>query len=332
MKVVIIEGHRPSLMPEGPVIEKNILGKNTEIFWYANIPAEKKQQILSEANAVIARPGTLFGAEEIALLKNAQVIVSIGVGFDHIDIKAARAKGIDVCNVPDYGTEEVAVTSVAMALSLHRKLHHFKHHFELEKKSWDWKILEPIKRLSECRIGILGLGRIGTCAALKFKAFSPHVAFYDPYIPRGQEKALGLRRIHLLDELLATSDIVSVHVPHTNETEGMINKKFLESMPPHGILINCSRGALYQNLDILESHLKHHPHFSLGTDVLPIEPPQDHSLLKAYENNETWLKERLLINPHSAFYSESSVVEIRKFAAEIIHQVFQGKRAYNIVN
>lgn len=335
MKLAIVEGVRPTLMPEGAEIECKILGPSFDIKRYGLIKPEEYKTVLEVLDAVIVRPGTPFSKEMVFSLKRARIIVSLGVGYDHICLEAANEKHIPVCNVPDYGTEEVADSTVAMVLAHQRKIFLFNCHSGCDSDftNWDWRIFKPINRSRQMRVGIIGLGRIGTAVALRLKAFGYEIVFYDPYIPRGVEKSLGLKRFHQKELLLNTADIVSVHTPLTEETSGMIDERFLELMKPRAILINTARGGIFKNADILFNHLKNYLEFRVGSDVWPEEPPiNHHPLLDVWKNREPWLGDRLILCPHSAFYSEESIGEIRSFAAEIVKTVLSGGKPYNIVN
>ena len=330
MKVLIIEGSRHTLMPEGPEIERRVLGSEVDVEWYGVVSAEESASILEDADAAIVRPGTPFTAQMVRSLKKARVLVSLGVGYEHIDIEAAARMGLPVCNVPDYGTEEVADSTVAMLLALQRKINLFQ--LNPEFSEWDWRIHIPIQRSRELQVGIIGLGRIGTAVAMRLKSFGHRICFYDPYIPRGIEKALGLMRLYDRDELLRSSNIISIHTPLTKETDSMVNENFLELLKPDAILINTARGKIFKSMDLIYRFLREKPEFRMGTDVLPIEPPPDHPLLTAFKNREPWLKDRLIICPHTAFYSKQACVEMRRFAAEIVQRVLTGHKPYNVVN
>lgn len=332
MKVAIIEGIRPTLMPEGPDIERKILGRDVDVNWYGLIKTEEYVSILNDVDAVIARPGTPFSKEMVLSLKKVRVIVSLGVGYDHISTDIAKEKGIPVCNVPDYGTEEVADSTLAMLLAHQRKIFLFHHHVNADSMNWDWRVLTPIARTRQLQVGIVGLGRIGTAVAIRLKAFGCNIAFYDPYQPRGVEKAIGLNRFHQMEPLLSSSDIVTIHTPLTKETRGMIDERFLNLLKPRVILINSARGGIFKNANVLYNHLKNHPEFRIGSDVWPDEPPANHPLLDVWRQREFWLGDRLILCPHSAFYSEEAVREIRSLAAEIVKTVLNGGKPYNIIN
>lgn len=329
--VVIIEGERPSLMPEGPVLEAEVVGPGTTILRYGlmeTVPAE----VLSQADAVIVRPGTRFGREQIERLDRCRVLISLGVGFEHIDLAVARERGLPVCNVPDYCVEEVADTAMAMMLFLHRRLGAFYRHARSRMMDWDWRLFRPIRRARESTVGVIGLGRIGTSVALKAKAFGYRVIFYDPYLRRGSEKSIGAVRIAELPELLGTADIVTIHTPLTAETSGMIDAGFIAEMKPNGVLINVSRGGILKSLDVLYDALRQREAFAVGIDVLPVEPPEPHPLLEAWQRNEEWLCDRFLLTPHAAFYSEDACWELRRNAAAIAKSVLSGHPPYNVVD
>lgn len=332
MKVAIIEGRRPTLMPEGPRIERAILGRAAKIKCYGVVKPQDCKRVLEDADAVITRPGTAFSKQMIGHLKKAKVIVSIGVGYDHIDVEAACSKGIPVCNVPDYGTEEVADTTVAMIMAHQRKIFLYNHFASTDSLDWDWRINVPISRTRNTRVGIIGLGRIGTAVGLRLKALGFIVSFYDPYLPRGVEKSLGIARFEDLKPLLGSCDIVTIHTPLSAETRGMVDEKFFKALKPKAILVNTARGAIFKNADVLYRALKTSAQLRLGLDVWPDEPPTGHPLLNAWRDRERWLGDRLILTPHCAFYSRESAYEIRAFAAKIVKTVLKGGEPYNMVN
>jgi len=333
MRIAIIEGKRPTLMPEGPKIEREVLGPGAEIVCHGEVRPEDYSAVLGELDAVITRPGMPFSKEMISALKKAKVIVSLGVGYEHIDIDAANKKGIPVCNVPNYGTEEVADTTVAMILAHQRKINLFN--FQSARSDnigWDWRIHRPILRMGKVQVGIIGLGRIGTAVAMRLKAFGCAISFYDPYLACGFEKSLALGRFDSMEPIVSESDIVSIHTPLTQETSGMVDDGFFALMKASGILINTARGGIFKSADVVYHALKSRPQIRIGTDVWPEEPPKDHPLLKAWSGRAAWLADRLIICPHSAFYSESATQEIRAFAAEVVKTVLDGKKPYNVIN
>src|SRR3954468_21619807 len=168
-----------------------------------------------DSHALILWHGPLVDAALIARLRNCRAIIRNGVGFDSVDIGAAARAGIPVCNVPDYGTEEVADHAIALTLALYRQL--FPLDAEAKALGWKINVADKMRRLRTQTFGVVGLGRIGTATALRAKALQFRTVFFDPYAPTGTHKALGLERIGTLDELLQIADTVSIHCPSSKE-------------------------------------------------------------------------------------------------------------------
>jgi phosphoglycerate dehydrogenase-like enzyme len=156
-------------------------------------------------------------------LKACRIFVKYGVGYDDVDIERFGKLGIPVCNVPDYGTREVADHAIALMMTLAKSV--ACHDAELRadlKGNWRPQHNPFGRRLSVCTFGVVGMGRIGTAAALRAKAFDMDVVFYDPYQPNGYQFAIGVRRADSLAELMGQCDFVSIHTPLTAETRGLI--------------------------------------------------------------------------------------------------------------
>ncbi|MEO2092145.1 MAG: C-terminal binding protein, partial [Gemmataceae bacterium] len=184
-----------------------------------------------------------FSERTIARLTKCKLIVRCGVGFDNIDHKFARTRGIPVCNVPDYGTEEVADSAIGLTLALARRIGFFNSRLRRGTGPWEWTQAAEVRRLRGRTFGIVGLGRIGTATAVRAKAFGLDVAFFDPYKPDGFDKALGLHRVERLDDLLKQSHILSLHTPLTDATRNVIDARAIGLMPRGAILVNNARGG-----------------------------------------------------------------------------------------
>ncbi|MCA9733236.1 MAG: C-terminal binding protein [Deferribacteres bacterium] len=259
-----------------------------------------------------------------------KAIIRYGVGYDNIDLAAADARKVLVCNTPDYGTEEVADTAIAMISALTRGI--FRYH-ELSKTlppDWQENTLNDIRRSREMCLGVIGAGRIGSSVILRAKAMLFQSYFYDPYKESGYEKVLAATRIDNLYELLNCVDIVSIHCPLTSETRGMVDNQFIRHMRRGSYLVNTARGKIVQDIEILFSALQHDVLSGVGLDVLPEEPPPaDSELVKAWRANEPWLQGRLIINPHTAYYSQHAYKEMREKAAKNALRVIQGEMPLN---
>jgi C-terminal binding protein len=271
--------------------------------------------------------------EDIARFPKLRAIVRMGVGYDRLARDAAAERGILICNVPDYGTTEVADHAMALALALRRGviLHH-----EAQRRNppADWKPIEGelIRRSSVQTFGILGLGRIGTAAALRARAFGFRVVFFDPYLPNGTELALGIGRAATLEELLRQTDTLSIHAPLTPETRGMLGHAELSLLRRGAVVVNTARGPIL-DLDALAALMRDGHIAAAGLDVLPIEPPVDPvpDLLRAYRAREAWLEGRLVITPHSAFHTPEAYQDIRVKSAETMRAALLTDRPQNVI-
>jgi len=251
----------------------------------------------------------------VELLDNCKIAVRYGVGFDNVDVKALAERNIPFCNNPGCGTTEVADTTCAMILSVQRKIVAYDRDCRAYTDRWQ-KSLPPIQRTSEQTLGIIGAGRIGTAVIDRMKPFGYRILVYDPFWPKAREKDLGCKRADSMPELLSESDIITFHCPLTTETRGMVNSEFLRQMKPGSSLVNAARGGIFADLDCLEEALRSGHLASVALDVLPDEPPKDHSLIQAWRQDAPWLSGRLLINPHVADCSERMWYEVHYNTAE----------------
>ena len=178
---------------------------------------------------------------DMARMPRLRCIVRMGVGYDRIDRAAAARRSIIVCNVPDYGTAEVAEHAIALAMALRRGLFmHFDALRDGPAHGW-WATPTPLlRRTTSQTFGVVGLGRIGTAAALRAKALGFRTIFFDPNRPNGADLALGIGRAATLHEMLEQSDVVSMHVPQTPETVGMMNAAAFAAMRKDSVFINTA--------------------------------------------------------------------------------------------
>ena len=287
---------------------------------------------IEHADAVILYHELSLTAFTINRLQKCRVIVRCGVGYDNVDTQCARRRGIPVCNVPDYGSEEVADSALGLMLALARGIHVANARLRGGREEWSYEVAIPLVRLRGRVLGIVGLGRIGTAMALCGKALGMDVAFFDPYKPDGYEKALGIRRVETLTELLARSLVVTLHCPLTDETRHMIDAAAISTMPRGSYLINTARGGVV-DCSALPPALASGHLAGAGIDVLEKEPPQaGDSLLAAWRDPAHPAHRRLILNPHLAWYCEDSRTELRRKGAEICRGVLMGLPLKNVVN
>ena len=246
-----------------------------------------------------------------------RALVRYGVGYDNIDLEYCKQKNIIVANTPDYGVDEVSDTALAMILSLTRKINKLSQLAKQDSDYWLGKNLNiKMKRLNKLTLGIIGCGRIGTGIALKFKSFSNNIGFYDPYVPVGFEKSLRLNRFDSIDSLLAVSDVISINTLLNNETLNLIDDKFLSNMKEGSFLINVSRGPIVKDENIILEYLDKGHLEGFATDVWSSEPPTNIDIQNMELKNKLELEGRLIINPHTAYFSEEAIKESREKASK----------------
>ncbi len=272
--------------------------------------------------------------KDLARFTKLRFVCRMGVGYDGIDRVACAKRQITVLNVPDYGTTEVADHAMTLALSLRRGL---LLHLEAQRADppAPWRYInDPIvKRSGVQTLGIVGMGRIATAVALRAKAFNFRVMFYDPYLPNGVELGLGVLRAKTLEELLRQTDTLSVHTPLTPETRGMLGLKELSLLPKGAVVVNTARGPII-DIDALAALLKSGHLSGVGIDVLPVEPPVEPvpELLRAFRAREPWTIGRLIITPHTAFYTPQAWDDIRSKGAETMAAALLGPRPQNVID
>lgn len=259
-------------------------------------------------------------SKSLGELPNLRAVIRCGVGFDNVDLQAAGQRGIVVCNVPDYGTEEVADHAVMLLLACARRL--IPCHDAIRQDRWDLTAAFGTPRLRGRTLGLIGCGRIGTATALRAKALGLRVVFHDPYLPDGIDKALGVERVWNLADLLKQSQFVSLHCPLTPETRHLVNRETLSLMPRGVYLINTARGPVV-NLDALHEALESGRVAYAGLDVFEREP-LDHDGIRRHP--------RVILTPHSAFYSVEGSVEMRSKGALEAKRVLLGEPVRNPVN
>ena len=318
--VAVLDWNPAPASNDGVEIEKQILGKTARAkYFLISTEADLTAEALN-AEAIILWQNTKVTERVMAKMLNCRVFVRNGVGYDTVDINAAARLGIPVCNVPDYGTEEVADHAIALAMAQVRQL--FPLNQEAKQLGWKLHIKDKLRRLSTLTFGIVGLGRIGTACALRAKALGFRVMFHDPYLPPGAHKAVGVERADSLPELLKQADVLSLHTPLTDETKYLIAEKELALMKPTAYIVNTSRGAVIKKKAIL-SALRKGTIAGAGLDVIEDEP------LKTRAEAKT---PNLIATCHAAFCSVEGMVEMRTTSARIAKQAIQGRPLDNVVN
>jgi D-3-phosphoglycerate dehydrogenase len=226
-----------------------------------------------------------------------------------VDLAAAARRGVVVTNVPDYSVEEVAVHALCLMLALTRRLPEASR--LVAGGGWGLDGLRPIRRLSTQRAGLVGFGRIARCLAGYLTALGCGVVAHDPFLQPGP----GLPPLLALPDLLSSCDVVSLHVPLTARTRGLIGAAELATMKPGAVLINTARGGLVDTGAVIEA-LQAGRIRAAALDVLDTEPPAAGRLPGGLRG--------LLVTPHMAYYSEESIAESQRKAATQVVKVLTG--------
>ena len=220
----------------------------------------------------------------------------------------------------DYGTEEVADHAIALALAQCRQL--FPLDAVAKSLSWEIPVAQKLRRFRELTFGVIGLGRIGTAAALRAKALGFQVWCYDPYVPNGAEKAVGIQRDRHLDDLLRRVDVLSLHCPLTAKTRYLLDERELALLKPTAFVVNTARGAVIRKAALFAA-LRAGRLAGAGLDVIEDEP------LQTAEEAAT---PNLIATCHAAFCSVESKREMRRTSARIALQAVRGEPLDNVVN
>jgi D-3-phosphoglycerate dehydrogenase len=252
-------------------------------------------------------------------LPNCRLVVRWGVGYDQIPVKDANELGIAVGNAPAYGTDDVAEHAIALLLATARRVPWF--HMGMVAGGWPDNGAHPIHRMKGRTLGVIGVGRIGSAAARRGIGLGLRVIGYDKYRPADELRAMGVEPVGL-DELLAESDYVTLHVPLNDETRGMITAGKLAKLRPEAILVNTSRGPVIEEPALIEL-MRARGITAAALDVYAKEPLAADSPLRKLEN--------VVLSDHAGWYSEESVPELKTKAAKNVAAVLTGgKPAYPV--
>ncbi|HVX11651.1 MAG TPA: C-terminal binding protein [Pirellulales bacterium] len=326
-KVVITD-----FLTHSPETEERILGDIARVDVLCADYEEQLAGHIEDADALMIYHTLKLSSRSIERLSHCKLIVRCGVGYDNVDWRFAHERGIPVANVPDYGTEEVADSAIGLLLSMTRGISLLNSRLRQGGIDWSYRHASPLRRLRGRVLGIVGLGRIGSAAALRGKALGMDVVYYDPYAPDGRDKSLGVRRVESLDELLSQAYAVSLHCPLTDDTRHLIRAETLAKMPDGSYLVNTSRGAVVDTSAIAGA-IASGKLAGAALDVLPYEPPaEDDPLLLAWRNPQHPAYHRLLLNPHTAFYSEEGLLDMRIKGSEACRRALTGLPLRNVVN
>ncbi len=283
------------------------------------------RDLASDVDALLVWYSIPVTKSVIDRMERCKVIVDAGVGYDNIDLESAGRRGIYACNVPDYCVDEVADHTLGLMLALLRKIPAMDS--SVRSGNWDFRAAIPIASLRGKVLGVVGLGRIGSAMTLRCLPLGMKVRVYDPYIPPGKEKSFGAEAVSW-DRILAESDVLTLHVPLTEETRHMLGLEEFRKMKDTAVVINTSRGEVIDKETMVEA-LEKGMIGGAACDVLEGEPPAGGE----FNTEDPLLQlDNFIVTPHMAFFSFESGMALRRMAAEEIARVLKGEEPRAPVN
>jgi D-3-phosphoglycerate dehydrogenase len=275
--------------------------------------------VAADVVGLIAGPDHRVGAAELAGLPNLRVVATPSTGYDHLDVAAIAAAGAWGTHVASYCDDEVADHAIAMTIDLLRGVTLLDR--DVRGGGWDFTVALP-RRIGGAVLGIVGFGRIGRATAARALALGMRVVAFDPFLPGDAVRATGAEPAATLVDLMAASDVVSLHALLTEATRGLVGVAAFAAMRPGSYLVNCGRAGLVDH-DALGAALRSGHLAGAALDVLPTEPPVADEPALAFPNT--------IINPHAAFASPVSVRAPYVRAAEAIAAVLGGGEPRDVV-
>ncbi|WRS27956.1 C-terminal binding protein [Oscillospiraceae bacterium MB08-C2-2] len=315
LKAVITEYEYPDVNIEREIIEK-------AGFAFEEYQAKTEDELIEatrDAHAVIVQYAEIT-PRVIEHMQNCKMIVKYGIGINNIHYQAATEKGIYICNIPDYGVEEVANHAVAGIMALARKI-------TISDKTlrggyWGSGKLEPVRRLSNSTVGIIGCGRIGGTVAQRMKAFGVRVIAWDNRAESLADQNPGVEFVDF-ETLLKESDYISIHCPLDDNTKYLIDAQAIAKMKPTTFIINTARGPIIRESDLIEA-LQTGKLAGASLDVFESEPVSQENPLLTMEN--------VIVSPHTAWYSMEGITALHTKAATEAVNVLQGNLPFNLCN
>lgn len=295
-----------------------VLEGSAEVVNNPTITPEELLETIDQYEGIIVRSRTKVTKEVIENAKNLKIIARAGVGVDNIDVEAATDHGILVVNAPQSTSITVAEHAMGLMLSLSRKIAIA----DASVKAGKWEKSRFMgMELRNKTLGVIGMGRIGSQVVKRSKAFEMDVIVYDPYITEETAKELGVE-ITTLDDLVQKADVMTIHVPLTPETKGLISKDELAKMKDNAIILNCARGGIIDEADLYEA-LKERPELKAGLDVFENEP---------LENSPLTTLDNVVLTPHIAASTKEAQRDAAIIVAKEVKEVLSGNTPSNVLN
>ncbi|MBD3182665.1 C-terminal binding protein [Candidatus Poribacteria bacterium] len=318
-KVAVTDYVFPDLDSERATLAEN----NAELVIAQCESVDDVISIARDADVILNTYFRPLNSQTFSELTKCKAVIRYGIGVDSIDIESATQHGIMVANVPDYCCEEVSDHTVASMLSLLRKLPLSDK--RIRQGEWSLSYLKPMSRIREMTVGIIGMGRIGRLSAMKLSVFGVKIVFADPNVSEEdvKDENLNLKKVSL-DELAKVSDAILLHAPANPKTYHLLNSEYFKKMQRRPIIVNCARGSLIDTEALIEA-LSNEQISGAALDVIEGVPPFD-------PNNRLAEFENVIFSPHSAWYSEDALVDLRKLALDEVLRVLKGQKPKSLLN
>jgi len=272
------------------------------------------------AKGILLQVGFQLAERDINGLTACEIIAVTGIGVNDLDVAAATSQGIVATNVPDFCVEDVSDHVLALILGLNRRLPEC----QAMTRSGRWQAIDiwPIRRLKGQVLGLTGFGKIGRAVARKANCFGMRVVAHDPYCDESEMNKLNIESLDF-NQLIKSSDFISLHVPLTEETYHLFDADKFVAMKRTAYLINTCRGDVVDESALIDA-LKNNRIAGAGLDVLSQEPPDPRNPLLSMPN--------VIVSPHSAFISEEALAELAVISTRAIFDAMEGKKPKNIIN
>ena len=294
------------------------LGEAVEVRWVDGPGRPKLLEAVKDADALLVRSATTVDAEVIAAAPKLKIIARAGVGLDNVDVEAATAAGVLVVNAPTSNIHSAAEHALALMLSAARQIPAAD--ATLREKTWKRSAFNGTEIFGKT-VGVVGLGRIGQLVAQRLAAFGTHVIAYDPYVPPARAAQLGIELLPL-DDVLARADFISVHLPKTKETAGLLGKDALAKTKPGVIIVNAARGGLIDEQALADAITSGHVR-AAGLDVFATEPCTDSPLFDLPE---------VVVTPHLGASTSEAQDRAGTDVAESVKLALAGEFVPDAVN
>lgn len=317
LKIIITESNFASDQPEREVLAQ--VGLVPERYSCKTVEDMKEAGKDAEIALVQFAP---VNREVIDAWKACRLIVRYGIGYDNVDVAYAAERGIQVCNVPAYCLDEVADHTCAMILSSSRKI--VAMHESVKSGEWSVEtVARPMPKSSETVVGLIGYGRIGERVSARLAPFGFQIVVYDPYLSDAAAQSKGVRKSADWEAFLAEADILSMHVPLTDETRHMINEQSLKHMKRTAVIVNTSRGALIDTRALAKA-IDEGVIGGAALDVFEREPLEADHPLRSCRN--------VILTPHAAYFSDSALLALQRQTAEEAVRYARGEAPASPVN